>query len=103
MESLNGKVTIVTGSSRGIGHIIAQDLAKARVFAKEIGDRRITVNSISPGPTNTELFLEGKMEETIQRLALMTALGRMGELEDIARVVLFLVSDAVSWITGQNI
>lgn len=74
-----------------------------RVFAKEIGDRGITVNSISPGPTNTELFLEGKTEETIQRLASMAALGRIGEPEDITRVVLFLASDAASWITGQNI
>jgi 3-oxoacyl-[acyl-carrier protein] reductase len=37
-----------------------------RVFAKEVGARGITVNSISPGPTNTDLFLEGKTEETIQ-------------------------------------
>jgi 3-oxoacyl-[acyl-carrier protein] reductase len=74
-----------------------------RVFAKEIGSRGITVNSISPGPTNTELFLEGKSEETIQRLASMAALGRIGEPEDISRVVLFLVSDAAGWITGQNV
>ena len=74
-----------------------------RVFAKEIGARGITVNSISPGPTNTELFLEGKSAETIQRLASMAALGRIGEPEDISRVVLFLVSDAAGWITGQNV
>ncbi len=74
-----------------------------RVFAKEIGQRGITVNSISPGPTNTELFIEGKNEETIKRLASMAALGRIGEPEDIARVVLFLVSDDSAWITGQNI
>lgn len=74
-----------------------------RVFAKEIGQRGITVNSISPGPTNTELFIEGKNEETIKRLASMAALGRIGEPEDIARVVLFLVGDESAWITAQNI
>lgn len=74
-----------------------------RVFAKEMGSRGITVNSISPGPTNTELFLEGKSEETIQRLAAMSALGRIGETEDIARVVLFLASEEAAWVTGQNI
>ena len=74
-----------------------------RVFAKEVGPRGITVNSISPGPTNTELFLEGKSEETIQRLAAMSALGRIGETEDIARVVLFLASEEAAWVTGQNI
>ncbi len=74
-----------------------------RVFAKEVGSRGITVNSISPGPTNTELFLEGKSEETIQRLASMSALGRIGETEDIAKVVLFLASEEAAWVTGQNI
>jgi len=74
-----------------------------RVFAKEMGSRGITVNSISPGPTNTELFLEGKSKETIQRLAAMSAFGRIGETEDIAKVVLFLASEGAAWVTGQNI
>ena len=74
-----------------------------RVFAKEVGQRGITVNSLSPGPTNTELFTAGKTEETIKRLAAMAALGRIGEPEDIARVVLFLVSDEAAWVTAQNV
>ncbi|MCY6490372.1 MULTISPECIES: SDR family oxidoreductase [Leptolyngbya] len=74
-----------------------------RVFAKEVGTRGITVNSTSPGPTNTDLFLEGKTEETIQRLASMSALERIGEPENISRVVLFLVSESAGWLTGQNL
>lgn len=74
-----------------------------RVFAKEVGPRGITVNAISPGPTNTELFTKGKSEDDIERLASMAALGRIGEPEDIVRVVLFLVSDEAAWVTGQNI
>jgi 3-oxoacyl-[acyl-carrier protein] reductase len=74
-----------------------------RVFAKEVGQRGITVNSLSPGPTNTELFTAGKSEEIIKRLAAMAALGRIGEPEDIARVVLFLVSDEAAWVTAQNL
>ena len=74
-----------------------------RVFAKEVGARGITVNAIAPGPTNTELFNEGKTPETIQRLASMSALGRIGEPEDIARVVLFLVGEEAGWISGQTI
>jgi len=74
-----------------------------RVFAKEVGQRGITVNSISPGPTNTELFTAGKNEETIKRLAAMAALGRIGEPDDITRVVLFLVSDDAAWVTAQNL
>lgn len=75
----------------------------SRVFAKEMGHRGITVNSIAPGPTNTELFHEGKSEETVQRLAQMAALGRIGEPEDISRVVLFLLSEDAGWISGQSI
>ncbi len=74
-----------------------------RVFAKEAGARGITVNSILPGPTNTELFSMGKTPETIERLAAAAALGRIGEPEDIARVVVFLAGDEAAWITGQNI
>jgi len=74
-----------------------------RVFAKEIGHRNINVNSVSPGPTNTELFLDGKSEETISRLAGLSAFNRIGEPEDIARVVVFLASDNAKWISAQNI
>ena len=74
-----------------------------RVFAKEVGARGIRVNSISPGPTNTELFMKGKPQEVIDRLAGMSAFNRLGEPEDIARLVLFLASDESNWITAQNI
>lgn len=74
-----------------------------RVLAKELGGRGITVNVISPGPTGTELFMTGKTEEQINSIAQMAALGRLGEVQDIADVVAFLVSDDARWITGQNI
>ncbi len=74
-----------------------------RVFAREVGDRGITANIVSPGPVNTEMFTTGKSEETIRRMAAMSFLGRVGEPEDIARVVLFLVSEESGWVTGQNI
>jgi 3-oxoacyl-[acyl-carrier protein] reductase len=49
-----------------------------RVFAKEIGGRGINVNSVSPGPTNTELFTQGKSDELITRLASLSAFNRIG-------------------------
>lgn len=73
------------------------------IFAKEIGERGITVNAVLPGPVNTELFRAEKTEEDIKRMAALATLGRIGEPEDIARVVLFLVSEESGWITGQNI
>jgi len=73
------------------------------VIAKELGPRRITVNTVSPGPTDTELFSQDKTEEQKQQMAKVAALGRLGQPEDIAGVVAFLVSDDARWITGQNI
>lgn len=74
-----------------------------RIVAKELGSKGITVNVISPGPTDTEFFKQGKTEEQINRLAQAAALGRLGEVEDIASVVAFIASDEAQWITGQNI
>jgi 3-oxoacyl-[acyl-carrier protein] reductase len=74
-----------------------------RVFAKEVGARNINVNSVSPGPTNTELFTKGKPQEVIDRLASLNAFNRIGEPEDIAKVVAFLAGDDAQWISGQNI
>ncbi|TDE12932.1 SDR family oxidoreductase [Dyadobacter psychrotolerans] len=74
-----------------------------RVFSKEVGSRGINVNSVSPGPTNTELFTNGKSEEVISRLASLSPFNRIGEPEDISEIVLFLASDAAKWINAQNI
>lgn len=74
-----------------------------RVFSKEIGHRGINVNSVSPGPTATSLFLNGKSQETIDRLASLNPFGRIAETDDIANVVVFLASDEAKWINAQNI
>ncbi|MCF2502143.1 SDR family oxidoreductase [Dyadobacter sp. CY107] len=74
-----------------------------RVFSKEVGARGINVNSISPGPTNTELFTKGKPQEVIDTLSSLSAFNRIGEPDDIAKIVVFLASDEAKWINAQNI
>jgi 3-oxoacyl-[acyl-carrier protein] reductase len=74
-----------------------------RSLAGELGPRGITVNVISPGPTETELFKAGKTAEQIQQFARAAALGRLGQPAEIAEVVAFLASDAAGWVTGQNV
>lgn len=73
------------------------------VLAKELGPRGITVNTVSPGPTDTELFSQGKSEEQKQTFARMAALGRLGRPEDIAALVAALVGPDAGWVTGQNV
>ncbi|KJD45311.1 SDR family oxidoreductase [Paenibacillus terrae] len=74
-----------------------------RQLAKEFGSKQITINAVAPGPVNTELFQEGKTEQQIEGIKKMNAFGRLGEPEDIADVIEFLVSAKSQWVTGQTI
>ena len=71
------------------------------ILAKELRGRNITVNAVAPGPTGTDLFLNGKSPELIDRMAKMNPLERLGTPEDIANVVAFLASPEGGWINGQ--
>jgi 3-oxoacyl-[acyl-carrier protein] reductase len=74
-----------------------------QVLAKELGHKKIRVNSINPGGTETEgAHALGVMGSEFERqLISETPLGRFGQPEDIARVAVFLSSEASSWITGE--
>ncbi|WP_299112821.1 SDR family oxidoreductase [uncultured Winogradskyella sp.] len=75
-----------------------------RYLAKELGDRKITANTIAPGAIATD-FAGGsnKDEDKAKMIASITALGRVGEAEDIGGVVAFLCSDDAGWVNGQRI
>lgn len=74
-----------------------------RVLAKELGERGIRVNTLSPGPVDTDLFREGKSADQIEALASMAALNRIGTVDDIADMVALLVDDGARWVSGQTI
>ena len=74
-----------------------------RALARELGGRGVTVNAVAPGSTDTELFREGKTRAQIEQLAQAASLGRIAEVQDIADVVAFVVSDDARWISGQVI
>ena len=71
------------------------------VLAKELRGRNITVNAVAPGPTATDLFLKGKPQEVVDRMAKMAPLERLGQPSDIADVVSFLAGPDAAWVNGQ--
>ncbi|MFI0372776.1 SDR family oxidoreductase [Actinomadura sp. 1N219] len=73
------------------------------VAAREFGARDITVNTVSPGATETDLLRGTNPPEALEQTTAFTALGRLGTPEDIADVVAFLAGPDGRWITGQNI
>jgi 3-oxoacyl-[acyl-carrier protein] reductase len=75
----------------------------SNIFAKELRGREITVNTVAPGPTATDLFLKGKSQEVVDRFAKGPPLERLGEPKDIANVVAFLAGSEGGWINGQTL
>jgi 3-oxoacyl-[acyl-carrier protein] reductase len=73
------------------------------ILAKELRGREITVNAVAPGPTATDLFLDGKSPELVERMARMSPLERLGTPADIAAVVAFLAGPDGAWINGQTL
>ncbi|ART63821.1 SDR family oxidoreductase [Kushneria marisflavi] len=73
------------------------------VLSKELRGRNITVNAVAPGPTATDLFLDGKTDEQIETLAKANPLERLGQPEDIASTVSFLVGPEGGWINAQTL
>jgi 3-oxoacyl-[acyl-carrier protein] reductase len=77
--------------------------AVTRVLAKELGPRKIRVNSINPGGVDTEGTRSGGIvgSDFAKQAIAQTPLGRFGQPEDVAPVALFLASPASGWLTGE--
>jgi NAD(P)-dependent dehydrogenase (short-subunit alcohol dehydrogenase family) len=75
----------------------------AQVAANELAGRKIRVNLVSPGPTLTPGLERVLTQEVLDSIASSTAMQRLGDPDEIAKTVLFLASDAASFITGTEI
>ena len=75
-----------------------------KALANELAPKKILVNAIAPGTTETEgLKTIGLTMEVAKSMGMVMPMGRMGQPDDIARVALFLASDQSSWLTGERI
>ena len=78
-------------------------LTLTRGLAKELSGRKIRVNCVSPGLINTTFHDTFTPDEARERTAATTAAGREGESEDVARAVVFLASEASSYVNGESL
>jgi NAD(P)-dependent dehydrogenase (short-subunit alcohol dehydrogenase family) len=112
----DGGSIVITGSIGSVAAVpgnVAYAAAKAglravaRILAVELLPRKIRVNMVSPGPTDTEIFKRDASVEEIAGMRAMLAgvvpIGRMGTSEEIAKAVLFLASEEASFINGVDL
>lgn len=112
----DGGAIVVTGSIGAVVAVpgnVAYAAAKAglrsaaRIVGKELLPRRIRVNLVSPGPTDTEIFKRGASDAEIAGVRAMMAsvvpMGRMGEAEEVARAILWLASSEASFVNGVDL
>lgn len=75
-----------------------------RVMSKDLQSKKgIRVNAVAPGPTGTDLFLEGKSEQVLKTIASLNPNNRIGTPEEVADAIVFLAGDSSRWVTGQTI
>ena len=74
-----------------------------KAFAKEIGHRGVTVNSIAPGPQKTSFLFGAENEETLAWLAGQTISGELGDPADVVPVMRFLAAPDAKWVTAQTV
>lgn len=99
---------LVTGLSEGYSAYASAKgglIVLSRYMAKELSKRGIRVNSVAPGPTRTRIANDAfeKYPEVIAPIAARTALGRVGEADDLGKVIASLLSEDWGWVTGENI
>jgi 3-oxoacyl-[acyl-carrier protein] reductase len=98
-SSLTPPTAVVYNATKGAVDAIT------RTLAKELGPRKIRVNSINPGMVITEGVVTGGFHESDFRTMLesQTPLGRVGQTDDITPAAVFFASDASKWITGETL
>ncbi|KAG9235985.1 hypothetical protein BJ875DRAFT_249165 [Amylocarpus encephaloides] len=100
-STTQAKATTVTGNY--LTYCMSKGAVEqmTRVLSKDLARKGITVNCVAPGPTATDLFLLGKSEALLQRLASLNPQNRFGRPGEIAEVVASLAGPGGAWVSGQ--
>ena len=108
-EGKGGTIVNISSTSAvsgdGPAHYCASKAAMmglTRGMAKELAPKKIRVNTLVPGPTNTPM-MQGIPKEWADAIIAGVPMGRMAEPDDIAKVAVFLASDDSAFVTGQNV
>ena len=103
-EGLNAELPPVRGRVNGVHYTTSKAalIGLTRALCKELGPRRIRVNTVAPGLTETEPGA-GLPPAAVERIVGMTALGRICQPSDVANAVLFLAGDPSSYISGVTL
>ncbi|MFC4068135.1 SDR family NAD(P)-dependent oxidoreductase [Actinoplanes subglobosus] len=101
ISSINTAVPAPGGALYSASKAALEQITK--IAARELGPRRITVNTVSPGATDTEMLRSVNTPEGLEQAAAVTALQRLGTPADVAAVIAFLAGPDSAWITGGNL
>jgi 3-oxoacyl-[acyl-carrier protein] reductase len=101
VSSINTAVPAPGGALYSASKAALEQITK--IAARELGPRRITVNTVSPGATDTDMLRSVNTPEGLERAAGVTALQRLGTPADVAAVIAFLAGPDSAWMTGQNL
>ena len=95
----------ITGSSCEVAYSASKAgvIGLTKGLAKELAPSNITVNTVAPGTIATDMIFKEYDENDIELIKKDIPMGRLGEAEEVAKLVLFLASDSARYITGQVI
>lgn len=96
LAAFTGNYALYAGSKAPLEHF-------TRALAKEVGHRGVTVNTIAPGPIDTDFFHGEENEQTVNYLQSASVMNRLGQVDDITPAVLYLASEQSRWTTGQTL